>query len=151
VFSRTTDVVGAVVLAPLVPGELIQSSSVVRSLTPSDQRQISVPIETARALGDRLVAGELVDVVATFGTGSDAYTVTVVTGARVVSRDATGGTLGDRKTEIVTLSVSDARSAVAIAHAVAAGEISFIRVTSARAEPNALDDVYRTTRPSAAK
>lgn len=145
VFQRADEVVGAVVIAPIGGGELLQASSLVRSLD-RNERQVSVPIESARALGDSLAPGELVDVVATFGTGSDAFSVTVVSGARIVARQTTGGALTDHKTEVVTLGVTDAESAVALAHAVAAGEISFIRVTGvgASAAPPA---IYRAPQP----
>lgn len=145
VFRRAEDVVGAVVVAPIAGGELLQTSSLVRSLE-RDERQVSVPIETARALGDSLAPGELVDVVATFGTGSEAFSVTVVSRARIVSKQATGGALGDHKTEVVTLGLADADSAIALAHAVAAGEISFIRVTGSNAATSP-PAIYRAPQP----
>jgi Flp pilus assembly protein CpaB len=146
VFSRVSAVVGSVVVSPLASGDLVQGSALVRDAAGPGERQISVPIETARALGDRLAPGELVDVVATFGAGSDAYTITVVSAARVVSRDGGGGSLGDHKSEVVTLAVRDAQAAVAIAHAVAAGEISFVRVTSAD-NTQLPADPYRAPKP----
>jgi Flp pilus assembly protein CpaB len=146
-FERGDRLVGAVVVAPIAAGELVQASAVLAADGVAEQRQISVPIESARALGDRLQPGELVDVVATFGAGAEAFTVTVVTGARVVARDAAGGPLGDRKSEVVVLAVPSSESGVAIAHAIAAGQISLVRVTGV-AQSTGDSTPYRAPRPT---
>ncbi len=148
VFDRPARLIGAVVVAPVATGELIQASAVIAAGTISDQRQISVPIESARALGDRLQPGELVDVVATFGSGADAFTATIVTGARVVDRDASTGPLGDRKGQVVVLSVATADDAMAVAHAIAAGQISLVRVSGAPNAAAAASNSYRAPRPA---
>jgi Flp pilus assembly protein CpaB len=148
VFTRPAPLVGAVVIAPVAAGELVQASAVLAATAAGDQRQISVPIDAARALGDRLQPGELVDVIATFGSGADAFTVAVVHRARIVARDGATGTLGDRKGEVIVLSIGSAEDAVAIAHAVAAGQISLVRVSGVA--PDATDDgasPYRAPRP----
>jgi Flp pilus assembly protein CpaB len=148
VFNRTTQVVGAVVVAPVAAGELLQASAILAADAVADRRQISVPIESARALGDRLQPGELVDVVATFGSGADAFTAAVVKSARVIAREENGGPLGDRKGEVVVLAVDTGDDAVAIAHAIAAGQISLIRVSGV---PPGSDPSgpYRAPRPGA--
>jgi Flp pilus assembly protein CpaB len=142
--------VGAVVIAPVAPGELVQASAVVTADSLTTERQISVPIEAARALGDRLRVGELVDVVATYGTGGDAFTVTVVRAARVIARDSGGGPLGDRKSQVIVLGIDNGDDAMAIAHAVAAGEISLVRVTGAPSDL-ATPPPYRAPRPTASR
>ena len=146
-FDRPSRVVGAVVLAPMAAGELVQASAVVAAGAATPDRQVSVPIEASRALGTRLQPGERVDVVATCGTGADAFTVTVVRAARVVARDLNDGALGDRRGEVVVLAVGSGEEAVAVAHAVAAGQLSLVRVTGVA--PDASTDApYRAPRPA---
>jgi Flp pilus assembly protein CpaB len=143
-FTRIDALVGAFTVAPIASGELIQESSVVDAGAPR-LRQVSVPIDAARAFGDALRPGELVDVLATFGAGADAFTVGVVTGATVLSREAGTGALSDGKREVVVLGVATADDAAAVAHAAAAGQISLVRVTGA---PSAgASGAYRPSRP----
>lgn len=151
VFNNPNRVVGAVVVAPVAAGELVQASAIIAADSVTDQRQVSVPIASARALGDRLQPGELVDVVATFGSGADAFSLAVVKSARVVARDTSGGPLGDSKGEVVILAVRTSEEAVAVAHAIAAGQISLIRVSGVGPEPSATDAPYRAPRPGAAR
>jgi Flp pilus assembly protein CpaB len=148
VFADPRALVGSIVVAPIADGELIQASAVLARDSAADLRQISVPIEAARSLGDRLQAGEFVDVVATFGTGGDAFTVAVVHAARVVGRDSNGGTLGDKKGQVVVLAVTTADDAIAIAHAVAAGQVSLVRVSGTTGDAGEPPAPYRAPRPS---
>lgn len=146
VFGDLTALIGSIVIAPVAEGELIQASAVVARNAAPDLRQISVPIEAARSLGDRLQPGELVDVLATFGTGADAFTVPVVRAARVVGRDSTGGPLGESKGQVIVLAVDNSPDAIAIAHAVAAGQVSLVRVSGT--SPASGDEApYRPPRP----
>jgi len=134
--------VGAVVVAPVGRGELVQASSVVESSGFPPDHQISFPIDPARAVGGRLRSGEAVDVLATYGTGADAYTVVVVGGARVVTTADGGGALSGRAGEVVTLSLTTSSDALAVAHAVDAGQVMLVRATGA---PRPDDGgVYRT-------
>jgi len=146
VFGDVRALVGSVVIAPIAAGELVQTSSIVDGGDAPGWRQIAVPIDPARSFGDRLRAGELVDVVATFGNGADAFTAPVVRSARVVTRETGDGGLGQSKGQLVVLAVTTDDEAIAIAHAVAAGEVSLIRVGAAgpRAEP---PSPYRAPRP----
>jgi Flp pilus assembly protein CpaB len=146
-FTRPAALVGAVVVAPVAAGELVQASAVVAASSTPGARQMSVPVDAARAVGGRLNPGEFVDVLATFGTGADAFTVPVVSGARVVSRSATGTGLGDSKNEVIVIEVRDAGDAIAVAHAIAAGQLSFVRVSGVA--PGAPAPPYRAPRPAA--
>src|SRR5262249_12403140 len=106
-YTRPVALVGAVVVAPVAAGELVQASDVVAAATTPGARQMSVPVDAARAVGGRLNPGEFVDVLATYGTGADAFTVPVVSGARVISRNAAGTGLGDSKNEVIVIEVKD--------------------------------------------
>jgi Flp pilus assembly protein CpaB len=127
--------VGALVVGPVQAGELIQASSVVAGTDASGDRQLSFPIAADRAVDGTLKVGDLVDVLATYGSGADATTVAVVHQAEVVSRsdasatlDPTGGT-----TETITLGLPRSADSLAVAHAVDAGQVMLVRSTGAGA------------------
>ena len=130
-YHRVSQVVGSVVVGPIGPGELVQASALAARRAATGQRQISLPIDAARAVGGRLVPGDLVDVAATLGTGNDATTTWIVRRATVIASDAASGTLGDRSHQVVTLALDRAEDALAVANALAAGQVSLVRTTEA--------------------
>lgn len=143
-FTDADALVGATVLGPVAKGELVQAGAVLRrdSATPSGP-QVSLALPSSRAVGGSLVAGELVDVLATYGSGVDAYTVTVVRQARVVRVDETGGALSDGASLVVTLAVLSHDDARAVSHSASAAEVSVVRSAGARTGA----DTYRTPLP----
>ena len=68
-FGTVASLLGAVTIAPIGAGELVQASAVIAGGSGASLRQVSVPIDAARAFGNSLRDGEQVDVLATFGTG----------------------------------------------------------------------------------
>ncbi len=144
-FARPDALVGGVVLGPVGRGELLQRSDVlVGGEVSAAGREISFPIEAARAVDGQLRTGELIDVLATYGSGADAFTAVIARGARIAGRsDPTGGLAGTGE-QVVTLSVADTTTTLAIAHAANAGTLSLVRNLSApdAVAPDAA--VYRT-------
>ncbi len=136
-YRATAQLVGGVVVGPVAKGELVQSSDVLSGQDGPLDRQISFPIDSARAVDGQLRRGELVDVVATYGTGADGYTVIVVAGARVAGRSQQRRALAEGGDEVVTLSVPAATDALAVAHAVSAGTVTLVR---AGGHPSAAGD-----------
>lgn len=126
-FRDPAELVGAVVVGPVTKGELIQSSDVLLRGAGPVARQISFSIESARAVDGQLQRGEMVDVLVTYGTGNEAYTVTVARGVRVINRRQPRGTLGDGRDEVVTVSVPNGADAMALTHAVTAGTVTLVR------------------------
>lgn len=128
VYRDAAALVGAVVIGPVAAGELVQSSAVVRATGDGPgERQISFPIESARAVGGGLRRGEFVDVLATYGTGADGFTTAVVRGARVADRSQARGSLSDGGTEVITLVLPRPDDALAVAHAVSSGTVMLVR------------------------
>lgn len=127
-FTAVSPLVGAVVVAPLSSGELVQASQVVRGLADS-RLEVSVPVERARAVGGALRPGDVVDVASTVGSGADAYTEFVVRAARVVAVDGPKGGLSTAAGDVITLSVASPTEALAVTHAFTAGQINLVRVT----------------------
>lgn len=125
-YGTRSELVGALVIGPIGKGDLVQKSDVLRA-EGQVSGQISFPIESARAVDGGLRPGEFVDVVATYGTGVEAYTVVVVRGARVAHRTTPRGALSESGNEVVTLALRDRADALAVAHAVHAGSMTLVR------------------------
>jgi Flp pilus assembly protein CpaB len=130
-FRSVAELSGAVVVAPLRPGELVQASDVVAGPPGGADRELSFPIPVARALNGELSPGDRVDVLATYGTGSGATTVLVASAVRVVALAAAPGALSSGDTDVVTLAVGSAAEALAIAEAADAGTVLLVRSTGA--------------------
>ena len=144
-FTDPDALIGATVLGPIAKGELVQAAAVLRREGDgTNGPQVSVALPSSRAVGGSLVPGELVDVLATYGTGVDAYTLTVVREARVVRVDEAGGALSDGASLVVTLEVSTHDDARAISHSSSAAEVSVVRSAGARSG----GDSYRTPVPA---
>ena len=139
-FRSITPLLGATVVGPLGRGEIVQANGVVASGGTATERQLSVPIDSARAVSGDLRSGDRVDVAATFGSGVDAYTVFVVRSALVLQRQQAGGGLGSNRGEVIVLSLPSATDALAVAHAISVGQLTVVRATGA---PLATGDPYR--------
>lgn len=149
-YRAASQLVGATVIGPVGKGELVQSSNVLVGDEGAGDRQVSFPVASARAVNGQLRRGELVDVVATYGTGGDAFTVVVVAGARVADRTETRSSLSDRGDEVITLALPASADVLAVAHAVNAGEVTLVRTTGARAEAGPAGATYSAPRSTGA-
>lgn len=128
-FTTPATLVGTVAVAPMRPGQLVQASEVVRASGAPWRREMSLSLEAARALDGSLSPGDTVDVLATYGTGSAAFTDLVVQAATVTAVRSTSGGIGGNATVTVTLSLKDSQSALALAEAINAGQIVLVRTT----------------------
>ena len=128
-FRSVTPLLGATVLGPVGRGELVQPTAVLASRNRSPERELSIPIESARAVSGDLRSGDRVDVAATFGSGEQAYTVFVLRQALVLDRRPGGGGLQADTGEVLVLSLPSATDALAVAHAVSVGQLSVVRAT----------------------
>ena len=140
-FTDPDELAGVTVVGAVRRGELVQAGDVLRRTGGPTDLEVSFSIEPSRALGGALVSGELVDVHATFGTGTDSYTAVVVAAARVLSTSSAGGPLAD-EAETITLAVKNRQEALALSHAVNAGEITLVR-TGGNQPAGSNGDVYR--------
>ena len=122
-------------LAPGQAGEVLQRSAVLlpdETDSPSDsRREFSLPVERDRALNGEIEPGETVDVLATYGTGESAYTVTVARRAVVVDLAETTGGLGSDGRIVVTLALADADTVLRATHASVAAVVTLVRSTRA--------------------
>ena len=137
-FTDPASLVGATVIGPIGEGELVQVSSVARTEGQPGEHELSYAIASSRAVAGTLRSGEVVDVLATYGTGGDAVTSVVVRSARVIGRTASQGPLGDSQTETITLALAQGRDVLAVAHAIQAGQVTLVRTTGAPAPAEGL-------------
>jgi hypothetical protein len=130
-FADADILVGATVLGPVAGGELVQRGAVTRSTASATDHEVTLPIERTRVVSG-LRDGERVDVLVTYGTGGDAYTVTAVRQAVVVRVDRARGSLGDSSAVLVTLALSRGNDALAVAHGSRAGLVTLVRAPGAQ-------------------
>jgi hypothetical protein len=131
--------VGRLVLSPLEPGDLLPRSALVADGGVADAHKLSFAIDRSAALAGDLKVGERLDVLATYGSGADAYTAYIVRGVPLVARSGEasgGGALGGRGGGPLTLTVAvtSPEDVQALAHAVAAAEIVVVRSTVAEGD-----------------
>lgn len=126
-FTTLDEVVGAVALGPLVEGDLVQAGAVRRG--DGDGRpEFSFPVEREQALAGDVRAGEEVDLLATFGTGSDAETVVLARGAQVREVvEARAGTIGSTGRLVLTVGLATGDEVLDLAHAAQVATITVVR------------------------
>ena len=125
-YSDLESLVGAVAIQALEAGELVERGDVRETGGVRSSGEVSFAVPVSRALGSSLRAGERVDVLATYGSGVDAYTTTVVSDAVVLFRGDAGGLAGADMVD-VRLGVAQADEAMAVSHAVTVAEVSLVR------------------------
>lgn len=143
-FDNAQALVGATLVAPLGAGELVQSSTVVARKGETASRELSFTLERGR-VGSGIKQGERADLLATYGTGTDAFTVVVVRSAQLVAIERPRTATGDAGPATVTVAVDDPADAQALAHAVQLGKITLVRATGAPPLP-AVPPTYRVGR-----
>jgi Flp pilus assembly protein CpaB len=126
-FDRIDVLEGATTLAALRAGELVQASAVVDRGGVGTERIVSFAADASRSLAGAIKPGELVDVLATYGTGDSATTRIVVAGVPVLTTSASDGAIGTAATVQFSVPVPDVDSELALVHAAAVGTISVVR------------------------
>ena len=127
-FTAPDQLIDRVALVPLAAGELVQSGAVGdRALAPFE---VAVSVDGDRALDGQLRSGERVAVLATYGSGPDAATFTVV-GEALVERVTRPSGLAVGTTDVVTVGLATETEAQAVVHAARAAELTFVRTDAA--------------------
>jgi Flp pilus assembly protein CpaB len=123
-------VVGALTLGPIAAGELVQEGS-VRTTDDGSGPQFSFPVDRERALAGDVRPGEAVDLLATFGSGSDARTEVLARRARVLHvQETRNGTLGSSGRLVLTVGLASASEVIDVAHASQVAVITLVRPSS---------------------
>ena len=144
-FRDINQVIGAVALAPMSAGQLVQSADIAPGGKIDGQvlvgHEVTFPVERDR-IPQNLRRGERVAVLATYGTGSDARTTTTAQQAIVLSFETDGDTIGTQRTARLTVLLSDPSTVIETVHATQAADITIVRTTQA---DTALPDSFRTS------
>jgi Flp pilus assembly protein CpaB len=127
------ELTGAVLLAPLEAGEIVQRSAVLlddqAGVDDRDGHELTLPVDRDRALNGLLAPGELVDVLATYGTGESAYTAVITRRARVIDASASSSGLGSDERILLTLELASSDEILAATHASIVGVVTVVRTT----------------------
>ncbi|HVN52119.1 MAG TPA: SAF domain-containing protein [Acidimicrobiales bacterium] len=126
-FSSPADLDGAVALAPLRAGDVIDRSAVSTDPGEPGGAQLSFPLDRDRALDGDLDLGEQLDLLATFGSGETARTQVVARRVRLVAVDTDGGGLEDAGKLVVTVELPDSTDLLAVTHAAQVGDVTLAR------------------------
>ena len=144
-FRDVNLVVGAVALAPMNAGQLVQGADLAPAVKVDGQvltgHELTFPIERDRVPAN-LRRGERVAVLATYGTGSEARTMTTAQQAVVLSFETDGDTIGTKRSARLTVLLSDPTMVIETAHASQAADITIVRTTQADAP---LPSIFRTS------
>ena len=135
-FTAVDQVVGAVALAPMNAGQLLQNADVALATKVDGQvlvgHELTFPVERDR-VPQNLRRGERVAVLATYGTGSEARTTTTAQQAVVLSFETDGDTIGTKRSARLTVLLGDPSMVIETAHASQAADITIVRATQADA------------------
>jgi hypothetical protein len=143
-FQDPAAIEGAVALDPIAPGELVQAGDLlVEGSEPGGEPrpEISVALARDRAVDGRLVAGDVVDLLATYGTGDSGSTQRIAhrSAVRAVTTDGDGGFAGGALVTI-TVALADDTELLAATHAARQDALTLVRSTGTAGAP---DETYR--------
>jgi Flp pilus assembly protein CpaB len=126
------DLEGAVLLRPLLAGELVPTGWLATGATAEEGRSMTIPVTPEHAVGGRLRAGDRVDVFGTFDSGSDrARTSLLVRDVEVLDLVEAGGIVtGDEAIVGLTVAVSP-QEAARLAFAIRTAELDVALVAGA--------------------
>ena len=156
-FTSPSQVEGRVALGPLRAGELVDRSTVPAGSATGTHAQLSIALDIDRTVDGTLQAGDLVDVLVTYGTGTGSMSQVVATRAKLLDVPASADAeLGGRRRQTLTLEVSDLDDALHLVNATRAGEVTLVRTTgfqgreytSATFSPEGADGAAGATTPS---
>jgi hypothetical protein len=138
-FNQPSTLVGAVAVAPLSPGDLVQQSDVREGfeadvVEPVDQLTLVAP-EARTPPG--LSRGETIMILATFGSGTEAATIVVAAEATVVDIRENENPLTNGGPTI-TVAIASRTATIDTANAAANGELTLVRASEHLDGPTAV-------------
>lgn len=145
-FDDANELIGTVARSTIGAGELLQVGDVVeasaaqRAAAPT--REMSLHVDSTRIGGGQLESGDSVDVIATYGTGDDAFTTLVLRDARVVSVRTSDDAIGSARGVTLTLGLGSRDETMALAHAIDVAQLSIVRTTTADPDDDTVE-VFR--------
>lgn len=146
---QAPQLVGQLVTSPIAGGDLLLASAVVDDDRVPATQKLSFSLPAADAVGGALQAGERIDVLATYGSGPDAWTAFVVRGVLLVAVDGGTGDVGTGREVTLTVAVSALEDVQALGHAVRAAEVFVTRSTVAEGDTDPAPGAFTPSREQA--
>ncbi len=129
-FSSIQDdlVIGSVAIEAIAAGELVQQSD-IRPDTGNNATpfEMSFRVDSDRAVGGTLRAGERVDVIATFGSSAQASTQVIERNILVIAVRRSGDSSLAGERQVITVALDNPEQAVSLAGAVDKANITLVR------------------------
>ena len=130
-FTDGRQVIGAVALGPLAPGDLLQAGALAPAAGRPEEREVSFAVDADWAVAGRLRSGDRIDVFATAEDGADGASSTLVLGSATIRRidtsDGDGFAASNR--QIITVGIDSGADAEALITAARGGDLTVLRVT----------------------
>jgi hypothetical protein len=120
---------GQLVTSPIQEGDLLLATTIVDDAGVPATEKLSFSLPAADAVGGSLRPGERIDVLATYGSGTDAWTAFVVRGVLLVDHQVVGSGVGASGDVTLTVAVSSLRDVQALGHAVRTADVLVTRST----------------------
>lgn len=130
VFTDPDTLLGAVVVGPVSAGELIQAGGLADGAD-AEIPTFSIAIDEADANAGQLGRGDFVHVLATYGDGPSAETLTLSSGARVIEVADDSDSIASSGQAVIRLQVPAARERLAIVNALVSARLTLVRVSGA--------------------
>jgi len=142
--EELSSLIGQAVVSPLQPGDPLTRTQLLDDGGLEDGHSLSFALPRPAALAGELRPGERIDVLATYGSGAEAYTTYVVRAVplvRVAAPD--GGALGSSADLTLTIVVPGTTEVQAVGHAVHSADVFIARSTVRSEGAAALPDDFR--------
>jgi Flp pilus assembly protein CpaB len=140
---------GAIAIAPIDADEPISQGAVRRGPEPGSlpRHEVTFALPREHALDGRLRPGEVIDLVATYGSGTDAYTAVVARQVRVLDADAASSNgVGSAGNVTITIGLDTDRAVLETTHALEIAKVNVVRSTPG-APSDGSDQPYAPTHP----
>lgn len=129
-FSDPDEVIDTVALGPLAPGDLLQAGSLAGASGTPDEREVSIAVEKDWAVAGRLRPGDHIDVFVTEDGAEGPTSRRVLADAAIRRLDSSEGDgLGESRSQVLTVSVTDDDDITSLVTAARAGDLTVLRVT----------------------
>lgn len=137
---------GQLVTSPVRAGDLLLATTIVDDARVPATEKLSFALPATDAVGGSLQPGERIDVVATYGSGTDSWTAFVVRGVLLVDHQVLGTGVGSTGDVTLTVAVSSLRDVQALGHAIRTADVFVTRSTVGEGAEDAAPEAYAPSR-----
>lgn len=147
--AQASQLVGRVVAAPVERDDPLLATAVVDDAGAPGAEKLSFSLPAADAVGGTLDPGQRIDVLATYGSGAEAWTAFVARGVLVVDVTTPGDGMAAGDEVTLTVAVSTLEDVQALGHAVRTAEVLVTRSTATTGDTAPAPPPYAPSRDAA--